>query len=134
MTWDLVRTSVILLDKGRDRKLDFGFTKFLKICSTKIKISSFLGKTLTLIALILKQKEMMENLPDRDEKEKEEKEWLAKKSKNLIRSNGTLVICPASLMGHWDQEVKSKVRGERLSVFTYHAQGMCSILIIVKRF
>ena len=106
--------------------------EFLKI-STKMCLL-FLGKTLTLIALILKHKEMMENQPDRDEKEKKEKEWLAKKSKNLIRSNGTLVICPASLMGHWDQEVKSKVRGERLSVFTYHAQGMCSILIIVKRF
>ena len=55
--------------------------------------------------------------------------------KNLIRSNGTLVICPASLMGHWDQEVKSKVRGERLTVFTYHAQGMClcSFSIIVKK-
>ena len=67
---------------------------------------------------------MIESLPDRDEKEKEEKEWLAKKSKNLIRSNGTLVICPASLMGHWEQEVKSKVKSERLSVFIYHAQGV----------
>ena len=39
-----------------------------------------LGKTLTLISLILKQKEIFEENPDKDELEhKEKEEWLNKK-------------------------------------------------------
>ena len=82
-----------------------------------------LGKTLTLISLILKQKEAFEELPNKDELIREEKEWLAKKNKNLVRSKSTLVICPASLMGHWEQEVKSKCKSDRLRTYVYHGQG-----------
>ena len=69
-----------------------------------------LGKTLTLISLILKQKEIFEGNPDHEELEHKEKDdWLNKKgNKNSIRSKATLVICPASLIGHWEAEVKSK--------------------------
>jgi transcription termination factor 2 len=77
-----------------------------------------LGKTLILISLILKQKELLK-LNEDEEKEKE-REWMSKKCKNLTRSKGTLVICPASLIGHWEQEVKSKVKSDTLSVFVYH--------------
>ena len=69
-----------------------------------------LGKTFLLISLILKQKEIFEGNPDHEELEHKEKDdWLNKKgNKNSIRSKATLVICPASLIGHWEAEVKSK--------------------------
>lgn len=77
-----------------------------------------LGKTLTLISLIQKQKEMAED------EENEDNEWLSKKgSKNAIRSRGTLVVCPASLIGHWEKEVKSKVRSNCLTTLVYHGAG-----------
>lgn len=81
-----------------------------------------LGKTLTLIALILKQKE----LEDARENVKEDKEesaslWTGKDiPKSLVLSKATLVICPASLIGHWEQEVKSKVKSDTLRVLVYH--------------
>ena len=81
-----------------------------------------LGKTLTLISLILKQKEIFEENPDHEELEHKEKDdWLNKKgNKNSIRSKATLVICPASLIGHWEAEVKSKVRSSGMTSMIYH--------------
>ena len=78
-----------------------------------------LGKTLTLLSLILKAKEEREG-QDEDKKEKASEEWMNKKGKNNVLSKGTLVICPASLIGHWEAEVKSKVKNDQLSVLVYH--------------
>ena len=81
-----------------------------------------LGKTFLLISLILKQKEIFEGNPDHEELEHKEKDdWLNKKgNKNSIRSKATLVICPASLIGHWEAEVKSKVRSSGMTSMIYH--------------
>ena len=78
-----------------------------------------LGKTLTLLSLILKAKEEREG-QDEDKKEKAGEDWMNKKGKNAVLSKGTLVICPASLIGHWEAEVKSKVKNDHLSVLVYH--------------
>eukprot|EP00095_Tigriopus_kingsejongensis_P001924 maker-scaffold246_size239296-snap-gene-0.19 protein:Tk01924 transcript:maker-scaffold246_size239296-snap-gene-0.19-mRNA-1 annotation:"transcription termination factor 2" len=78
-----------------------------------------LGKTLTMIALILKHKELSEN---RDYK-KEEEEWFNKHGKGLIQSHATLVICPASLLGQWEGEIKNKVKSDQLSVLVYHGSS-----------
>ncbi|XP_036401169.1 transcription termination factor 2 [Megalops cyprinoides] len=70
-----------------------------------------LGKTLTMIALILAQK-----------KKKEEKEegWISKSDSILIDSQGTLIICPASLIHHWKKEIEKHVKSSRLTVYLYH--------------
>lgn len=61
-----------------------------------------LGKTLTMISLVLKLKA---------EKENEEKG---------NRDGGTLVICPASLLNQWDAEITRRVRFGELDVEVYH--------------
>ncbi|XP_059417696.1 transcription termination factor 2 [Carassius carassius] len=69
-----------------------------------------LGKTLTMIALILSQKKKDEKL----------EEWISKKDSTIVASQGTLVICPASLLHHWKKEIDKRVKSSRLSVYLYH--------------
>ncbi|KAG8517593.1 Transcription termination factor 2, partial [Galemys pyrenaicus] len=75
-----------------------------------------LGKTLTMIALILtqrsqqKMKEEPKSLPLRHPKD----------DSSEIPSHGTLLICPASLLHHWKNEVEKRVKNNRLSVYLYH--------------
>ena len=38
----------------------------------------------------------------------------------LVKSAGTLVVCPASLMMQWAEEVKNKLRPYTLTVNIYH--------------
>lgn len=38
----------------------------------------------------------------------------------LVRSSGTLVVCPASLMDQWRAEVERRIAPGRLSVQVYH--------------
>ncbi|NXB31503.1 TTF2 factor, partial [Eulacestoma nigropectus] len=74
-----------------------------------------LGKTLTMIALILAQKQL------KTEKRKETLEiWLSKNESTVISSNGTLVICPASLIHHWKKEIERRVAFGKLRVYLYH--------------
>ncbi|NXS82750.1 TTF2 factor, partial [Erpornis zantholeuca] len=74
-----------------------------------------LGKTLTMIALILAQKQL------KTEKRKETLEiWLSKNESTVIRSHGTLVICPASLIHHWKKEIERRVAFGKLRVYLYH--------------
>ncbi|XP_059740634.1 transcription termination factor 2 isoform X1 [Bos taurus] len=73
-----------------------------------------LGKTLTMIALILTQKKS---------KEKDETTaltWLSKNDSSEFTSHGTLIICPASLIHHWKNEVEKHVSHNRLRVCLYH--------------
>ncbi|KAM9690856.1 transcription termination factor 2 isoform 2-T2 [Dama dama] len=76
-----------------------------------------LGKTLTMIALILTQK---------NQKKSEEKDettaltWLSKNDSSEFTSHGTLIICPASLIHHWKNEVEKHVSHNRLRVCLYH--------------
>uniref|UniRef100_A0A6Q2YNR6 Transcription termination factor 2 n=1 Tax=Esox lucius TaxID=8010 RepID=A0A6Q2YNR6_ESOLU len=80
-----------------------------------------LGKTLTMIALILAQKKKR-----KEEEEKEEERdpklsvWLSKDDSSLVVSQGTLIICPASLVHHWKKEIERHVKSSRLTVYLYH--------------
>ncbi|KAA0715342.1 Transcription termination factor 2 [Triplophysa tibetana] len=69
-----------------------------------------LGKTLTMIALILSQKK----------KDEKVEEWISKNDSTLVASQGTLIICPASLVHHWKIEIEKRVKSNRLSVYLYH--------------
>ncbi|XP_016399133.1 transcription termination factor 2-like [Sinocyclocheilus rhinocerous] len=69
-----------------------------------------LGKTLTMISLILSQKKKDEKL----------EEWISKKDSTIVASQGTLIICPASLLHHWKKEIDKHVKSSRLSVYLYH--------------
>lgn len=73
-----------------------------------------LGKTLTMISLILK------SLIDEDEDsfyEDNDENDVESKAKYL---GGTLIICPASLLNHWDQEIRNKLKSGKLSVELFH--------------
>uniref|UniRef100_A0A1B6EVV9 Transcription termination factor 2 n=1 Tax=Cuerna arida TaxID=1464854 RepID=A0A1B6EVV9_9HEMI len=83
-----------------------------------------LGKTLTMIALILKSNE--ENGDDKEkdksddsESDEEDSNWLSKNRKTMIEGK-TLVVCPASLLGQWDGEIRSKLRRGMLDVEVHH--------------
>uniref|UniRef100_A0A671ST22 Transcription termination factor 2 n=1 Tax=Sinocyclocheilus anshuiensis TaxID=1608454 RepID=A0A671ST22_9TELE len=69
-----------------------------------------LGKTLTMISLILSQKKKDEKL----------EEWMSKNDSTIVTSQGTLIICPASLVHHWKKEIDKRVKSSRLSVYLYH--------------
>ena len=77
-----------------------------------------LGKTLTMISLILRHRERLEAARDN------EKGWTqGGKLGGLVKSNTTLIICPASLLGQWSGEVESKVKSCHLRVLTYHGNN-----------
>ncbi|XP_026802369.3 transcription termination factor 2 isoform X1 [Pangasianodon hypophthalmus] len=83
-----------------------------------------LGKTLTMIALILSQKK-------KEEKDTQLEGWISKTDSSLVASQGTLIICPASLVHHWKKEIERHVKSSRLSVYLYHGpnrQRSASIL------
>ena len=67
-----------------------------------------LGKTLTMISLVLKSREVN---PDEDR----EKETYREKY-----PGGTLVICPASLMGQWSLEIERRTKRGLLDVELFH--------------
>lgn len=75
-----------------------------------------LGKTLTMIALILTQK-------NREKTKEEDKNvaltWLSKDDSREF-PHGTLIICPASLIHHWKNEVMKRVSSNTLRVCLYH--------------
>nr|AAH87733.1 Transcription termination factor, RNA polymerase II [Mus musculus] len=76
-----------------------------------------LGKTLTMIALILTKKNQQKS------KEKERSEpvtWLSKNDSSVFTSSGTLIVCPASLIHHWKNEVEKRVTSNRLRIYLYH--------------
>ncbi|XP_014275911.1 transcription termination factor 2 isoform X2 [Halyomorpha halys] len=72
-----------------------------------------LGKTLTLISLILKSKQAGSN-SDNEVSSDDELE------RRHLKKGNTLVICPASVMDQWAEEIKSKVKHGYLSVCTHH--------------
>ncbi|XP_030643449.1 transcription termination factor 2 [Chanos chanos] len=74
-----------------------------------------LGKTLTMISLILAQKRKM-----KDEKDSTLNDWISKTDSSLVVSQGTLIVCPASLVHHWKKEIEKHVKSSRLSVYLYH--------------
>ncbi|MBN3275314.1 TTF2 factor, partial [Polyodon spathula] len=76
-----------------------------------------LGKTLTMIALILSQK-AKEKKEEKEDKKQEG--WISKNDSSCVNSQGTLIICPASLIHHWKKEIERHVKGSKLNVYVYH--------------
>ncbi|XP_047368217.1 transcription termination factor 2 [Vespa velutina] len=73
-----------------------------------------LGKTLTMISLIMAT--LQENYDESDD------EWYSI-NKSITYKGGTLVVCPASLLSQWENEVKSKCKKGILSVEVYHGNN-----------
>jgi len=86
-----------------------------------------LGKTLTMISLILKLKEYEEENND------DEKKWAEKLPGGLVKSDATIIICPASLLGQWEKEVENKVKSGRLRINIFHGTNRkCSARTLAK--
>ena len=86
-----------------------------------------LGKTLTMISLVLKHREIEEDRKakrrlDGDVDNKENDEWSGKLG-DFVKSDTTLIICPASLIGQWEKEVDSKVKSSRIRLLVYHGNN-----------
>merc|ERR1712142_843173 len=86
-----------------------------------------LGKTLTMISLVLRHREIEEDRKakrrlDGDVDNKENDEWSGKLG-DLVKSDTTLIICPASLIGQWEKEVDSKVKSSRIRLLVYHGNN-----------
>uniref|UniRef100_A0A674NN30 Transcription termination factor 2 n=1 Tax=Takifugu rubripes TaxID=31033 RepID=A0A674NN30_TAKRU len=75
-----------------------------------------LGKTLTMISLILKDKKKGED----KKKEKQLDKWLSKTDSTLVASKATLIICPTYVIHHWKREIDRHVSSSELSVYLYH--------------
>lgn len=87
-----------------------------------------LGKTLTMISLILKHRELEEEM-----RMGKENEWSEKLPGGLVKSDATIIICPASLIGQWEKEVESKVKSGRLRVNIFHGNNRkCSARTLAK--
>ncbi|XP_070539750.1 transcription termination factor 2-like [Ptychodera flava] len=71
-----------------------------------------LGKTLTMISLVMKHKEMMKEQDDTCSK--------ASECSDYIKSDATLVICPASLLHQWKKEIENRCKRGKLDIYMYH--------------
>lgn len=95
-----------------------------------------LGKTLTMISLLLRHQELVKEgviaedfsaLHESDheggDSQEEEQGWIRKgkaKQTSLVPSHGTLVVCPASLLGQWKGETQKHVAKGKLKCLVYH--------------
>ncbi|XP_059198691.1 transcription termination factor 2 [Centropristis striata] len=77
-----------------------------------------LGKTLTMIALILGKKTKAKE--EAEKKEEKSEGWMSKTDSSVVVSKGTLIICPASLIHHWEREIGRHVKTGKLTVYLYH--------------
>ena len=67
--------------------------------------------------------EIEENSKDDNCDEKEKDIWWGKATKGLRRSQGTLVVCPASLIGHWEKEAKDRFKTDTFKILVYHGNN-----------
>ncbi|XP_011203914.2 transcription termination factor 2 [Bactrocera dorsalis] len=87
-----------------------------------------LGKTLTMIALVLASKNRSEQEAgtksddDESDNENENEGWISKGRRDYY-PGGTLVVCPASLVRQWEEEVDNKVKRHKLTVCVHHGNN-----------
>ncbi|XP_075220225.1 transcription termination factor lodestar [Lycorma delicatula] len=83
-----------------------------------------LGKTLTMISLILKKENDSENDSGSSDSEEEDND---DDDSDITKRNrckgGTLIVCPASLIGQWELEIKRRVKQHFLTYEIYHGQS-----------
>ncbi|XP_043477249.1 transcription termination factor 2 [Leptopilina heterotoma] len=80
-----------------------------------------LGKTLTMISLVVATKdETYSDYSDNNEEEEDER-WSSNRKYGRPKG-GTLVICPASLLDQWQNEVTNRCKRGVLTVELFHGQ------------
>ncbi|CAL4066413.1 unnamed protein product, partial [Meganyctiphanes norvegica] len=101
-----------------------------------------LGKTLTILSLVALHRqrvangqivedftslrELEQDSQESDQENKEEESWIKKKSSGtkrrsvLVPSPGSLVVCPASLMGQWEAECQKRFERSWMKCLIYH--------------
>merc|ERR1719323_306075 len=52
----------------------------------------------------------------------DEDDWKEKMG-DLVKSDTTLIICPASLLGQWEKEAENKVRSSQVRLLVYHGNN-----------
>lgn len=84
-----------------------------------------LGKTLSMISLIVEKLESDENEQEDDEQDSdlEESDSWQGKGRRTNYSGGTLVVCPASLLGQWENEVANRVRRNTVGLYVHHGSN-----------
>ncbi|KZC14429.1 PREDICTED: transcription termination factor 2-like [Dufourea novaeangliae] len=82
-----------------------------------------LGKTLTMISLIIAS---IAKKKHGDTNEGSDDEWSDHKSP-LRHKGGTLVVCPASLLSQWENEITNRCKRGMLSVEVYHGSNRESV-------
>ncbi|XP_070160538.1 transcription termination factor 2-like [Polyergus mexicanus] len=84
-----------------------------------------LGKTLTMISLIMTTLAQKDSI---DESDDTDCEWNKdRKPLSTDYKGGTLVVCPASLLRQWDNEVRNRCKRDLLSVEIYHGSNRKSV-------
>ncbi|KAK9297412.1 hypothetical protein QLX08_008850 [Tetragonisca angustula] len=82
-----------------------------------------LGKTLTMISLIIasiaKRKLGVED--------SDSEEWLDSNGSKQYHKGGTLVVCPASLLSQWENEINHRCKRGMLSVIVYHGTNRMNV-------
>lgn len=87
-----------------------------------------LGKTLAMISLVLASKNSSDqeggtkSEDDGSETENENEGWISKGRRDYY-PGGTLVVCPASLVRQWEEEVDNKVKRHKLTVCVHHGNN-----------
>ncbi|XP_057321676.1 transcription termination factor 2-like [Microplitis mediator] len=76
-----------------------------------------LGKTLTMISLVIKT--LADDSSDEENDDNDDDEWLSKGRQSKYKG-GTLVVCPASLINQWKNEVDNRCKRGVLVTEVYH--------------
>ncbi|XP_076648059.1 pre-mRNA processing factor 6 [Halictus rubicundus] len=82
-----------------------------------------LGKTLTMISLIIAD---IAKTSQKDSNEDSDDEW-TNQNVPLRHRGGTLVVCPASLLSQWENEINNRCKRGMLSVEVYHGVNRESV-------